>query len=812
MLVDEPDEAEAETEAEVNVEGDQVSLTPESAKLLKNAINKELAAGNEEGDDGDKISSSSSDEEIDETERAKRIQAEIEKEKQLKRKRREEKDDDEKQSARKKVATPRAKGLKILLKKKPVQKPSKPPTPPPELQHQLSPIHSPLHQTPPRQPSPIQSPLHLSPPHLSPPHIHVATPPHEQQPVVTSQQIFQTPPSTQPPVQITPGSSGYKRFPTVLEGLTLEEIGDFGFANDEQVKGLEKKMEEVLVENKKLLDREKKLEKRVKSVEAENTSLLKKIEADQTEIDILKVKVAELEEEKARRDEQNKYFELKNKELEAAKAMKEHEIYMMNKVLENMLGKSVEQRFEEIEGEEVRAKRQAGIDAEMKFKGKGVESSEVTERSIVPYTILESPIQNPRPISAISGIFEEVVLLDDVINEEEDIEEDDDEEDDDKEDDDDDDKVDDADDVFSESSHSDNDDDDNDQGGTGDVSGEGESVEDQNVDMREKLILRLELEVEEGEFRHVYTMKDIVEITRIADPDFKFDFEEELNAFDVNQQPDYEYKYVEEADVYDRVEVEDCTDEESNADELRRKVAKCLKDKNFDGTTKDPQKEEHKKWFRKSNERKFKRPLKFYKRDRDVSLGDIISWGFIPQVNAYAIRREFGVQYFECIQDIMSLPWNCHTSFIYWVYSCLTTEAVIIYRVENEVRYIHVYDPLWLVNYSAKDIECLFVNKTGFKVEDKDQAMQFQKVVSICFQKGINADNKLNSKWREIEKEEAREVEKRRKAREDKDNMLMHTVNQRMAGEEKKKVDENEKLRKLLMKKPKPREEKFKSL
>ncbi|XP_021975162.1 bromodomain-containing protein 4-like [Helianthus annuus] len=306
MLVDEPeeDEAEAETGAEGNVEGDQVSLTPESAKLLK-AINKELAAGNEEGDDGDKSSSSSSDEDIDETEQSQTPPSS---------------DGRKKQSARKRVATLRAKGLKILLKKKPFQKPSKPPTPPPEPQHQLSPIHSPLHQTPPRQPSPIQSPPHLSPPHLSPPHIHVATPPHEQQPVVTSQQFFQTPPSTQPHVQITPGSSGYKTFPTVPEGITLEEIGDFGFANDEQVKRLEKKMEEVLVENKKLWDRERKLEKRVKSVEAENTSLLKKIEADQTEIDILKVKVAELEEKKAHRYEKNKYFELKKQRIGSCKS------------------------------------------------------------------------------------------------------------------------------------------------------------------------------------------------------------------------------------------------------------------------------------------------------------------------------------------------------------------------------------------------------------------------------------------------------------------------------------------------------------
>ncbi|MFS7898982.1 hypothetical protein Hanom_Chr00s038500g01773281 [Helianthus anomalus] len=196
MLVDEPDadepKAEAEIEEEVNVEGD-VRLSPRSAKLLED-LNKfnaeqEKTSDDVEGDNVDQSSSSSSDEEIDETEHARRIKAEIEKEKQLKRKRKEDKDDDvyvpspehvvesqtppssggrKKQYARKRVATPRAKGLKILLKKKSVQTPSKPPSPPPEPQPQTSPIHSPLHQSPPRQPSPIQSPPHLSPPHLSP--------------------------------------------------------------------------------------------------------------------------------------------------------------------------------------------------------------------------------------------------------------------------------------------------------------------------------------------------------------------------------------------------------------------------------------------------------------------------------------------------------------------------------------------------------------------------------------------------------------------------------------------------------------------
>ncbi|MFS7903962.1 hypothetical protein Hanom_Chr01g00030311 [Helianthus anomalus] len=132
-----------------------------------------------------------------------------------------------------------------------------------------------------------------------------------------------------------------------------------------------------------------------------------------------------LEEEKARRDEQNGYFKLKNKELEVTNAKKEHEMYMMNKVLESLIGKLVEQRFEEIQLEEVRARRKAEIEAEMKNKDKGVQVEgvfEVTERAIVPSIVPESPIQNPCPVSAVFGVFENDVEIDDDDEEEDDDE------------------------------------------------------------------------------------------------------------------------------------------------------------------------------------------------------------------------------------------------------------------------------------------------------------------------------------------------------------------------------------------------------
>ncbi|KAJ0956783.1 hypothetical protein HanPSC8_Chr01g0019561 [Helianthus annuus] len=259
-----------------------------------------------------------------------------------------------KSNSRKRVITPAAPRLRILLNAKPIQESSQPPSPTPQAEPQQQP--SPPHYSPPKQPTP-------SPPQ-SPSQLHISSPV-DQQPPITSLHIIQTPPSTQPQVQTTPGSSGFKDFPHVPMNIALEDIGDFNFVTDDVLKKLQKKVEEVLADKKKL-------EKRVKTIEAENSSLLKRFDADQADIDILKVRIAELEEEMAWRDEQNEYFKLKNKELEANNTKKEHEMYMMNKVLENLIGKPVEQRFEEIELDEVRAQRKAAIEAEMKNKGKGV--------------------------------------------------------------------------------------------------------------------------------------------------------------------------------------------------------------------------------------------------------------------------------------------------------------------------------------------------------------------------------------------------------------------------------------------------------
>ncbi|KAJ0669036.1 hypothetical protein HanPI659440_Chr17g0696501 [Helianthus annuus] len=198
MLVDEPEEDEAEADAE----RDQGRLSPESAQLLKSlkeSFVAEKAVGEEGGNE--EQSSSSSDSEVDETEHWKKVVSE--KEKQKKRKRSGNDHDDlyvpslehvqdvqappssggrKKSNARKRVVTPKvARRLKVVLKSKPIQEPSQPPSPPPEPQQQPSP-----HQSPPaQQPDPIPSPpKQPTPPHLSSPpqsssQLHISTPTHE---------------------------------------------------------------------------------------------------------------------------------------------------------------------------------------------------------------------------------------------------------------------------------------------------------------------------------------------------------------------------------------------------------------------------------------------------------------------------------------------------------------------------------------------------------------------------------------------------------------------------------------------------------
>ncbi|KAJ0751621.1 hypothetical protein HanPI659440_Chr09g0314931 [Helianthus annuus] len=276
LLINEPEVEEPTVNVEENpyVGIEEVILDVDDVVVEQAAskeAQKEKVTDDIEGDDVDKdttSSSSSSDDEVDETEHLRRIQEATEKEKLLRKRKRQEKEDApyvpspqhvsgsqspplggrKKVGARKKVVSPKIRKVtpkisrsKIVLKKKPAKEPTKPPTPPPEPTPHQSPIQSTPHQSPPQQPSPPRQLFSTKTTNTTQTTI-----------TVTFSLLHLSPP--QPVIQTTPGSSGYKGFPVVPSNLdvSLDDVGDFDFANAAQVKNVEKKVDEVIAENKKL--------------------------------------------------------------------------------------------------------------------------------------------------------------------------------------------------------------------------------------------------------------------------------------------------------------------------------------------------------------------------------------------------------------------------------------------------------------------------------------------------------------------------------------------------------------------------------
>ncbi|KAJ0905548.1 hypothetical protein HanPSC8_Chr07g0295201 [Helianthus annuus] len=173
---------------------------------------------------------------------------------------------------------------------------------------------------------------------------------------------------------------------------------------------------------------------------------------------------------------------------------------------------------------------------------------------------------------------------------------------------------------------------------------------------------------------------EMLEELGLDDGKFKFDIEDEIPS---SLEKEYEFKYVHEADKYNDVIVEQGSDssdketvfhysgvdetfptlaelfKEQNEEEVRRKVVEKITTEGIPRTIpRENLVEERKKWFKvMPKERKFIRPLQYFTHDADISWGDILSWGYLEDLQVYAIRREKEVQYFEFLSDIKTLPW-----------------------------------------------------------------------------------------------------------------------------------------------------------
>ncbi|KAJ0435711.1 hypothetical protein HanIR_Chr17g0896331 [Helianthus annuus] len=176
------------------------------------------------------------------------------------------------------------------------------------------------------------------------------------------------------------------------------------------------------------------------------------------------------------------------------------------------------------------------------------------------------------------------------------------------------------------------------------------------------------------------TRAEMLEELGLEEGRFKFDIEDEIPQSPVK---DFESRYPHDADHYDDVIIKDASDSEEdeiefhydgidasfptfaemfkdkNEDEIKRKIVKKISTEGVPETIpREILAEEKKKWFKNMpKERKTLRALQFFTHNKNLSWGDILSWGYLEDLKVYAIRREEGVQYFEFLSDIASLPW-----------------------------------------------------------------------------------------------------------------------------------------------------------
>ncbi|MFS7996954.1 hypothetical protein Hanom_Chr12g01136021 [Helianthus anomalus] len=184
----------------------------------------------------------------------------------------------------------------------------------------------------------------------------------------------------------------------------------------------------------------------------------------------------------------------------------------------------------------------------------------------------------------------------------------------------------------------------------------------------------------EGELEVPRSRAEMLEKLGLDDGKFKFDIEDENPA---SPEKEYEFVYAQEIDKYNDVIVEDASDssdeetyfqysgvdetfpslaemfKDQNEDEIRRKIVEKISTEGVPRTIpRESLAEERKKWFRvMPKERNVIRPLQYFTHDKDISLGDILSWGYLEDLHVYAIRREQGVQYFDFLSDIKTLLW-----------------------------------------------------------------------------------------------------------------------------------------------------------
>ncbi|MFS8006519.1 hypothetical protein Hanom_Chr14g01250151 [Helianthus anomalus] len=232
-----------------------------------------------------------------------------------------------------------------------------------------------------------------------------------------------------------------------------------------------------------------------------------------------------------------------------------------------------------------------------------------------------------------------------------------------------------------------------------------------------------------------------------------------------------------------------------NEDEMRRKIVEKITTEGVPRTIpRENLAEERKKWFKvMPKERKFIRPLQYFTHDANISWGDILSWGYLQDLQVHKDPPWWNIDELVQTKNIKQFYYGLevkqHDQHL-WDYVKPQSKArypnwkpqypkqlvTILENGEKDVT-LDVKPPRCLKNMPLRAMEqdfyedfegwlnnettaeaviSLFDKSTGKsqRISILDPMWLYQKIVDVCFAQDIKSDSYWKSKWRVLEIDE----------------------------------------------------------
>ncbi|KAF5797548.1 hypothetical protein HanRHA438_Chr07g0292561 [Helianthus annuus] len=93
---------------------------------------------------------------------------------------------------------------------------------------------------------------------------------------------------------------------------------------------------------------------------------------------------------------------------------------------------------------------------------------------------------------------------------------------------------------------------------------------------------------------------------------------------------------------------------------------------------------------------------------------------------------------------LMPMKQNFLENMVLWCYDFDTHEADIVFK--DDQQNFRMFDPMWIINISASDINKLFRHDIFYEDKDAHQALRFQRVACFSFYRGIHAGSSWPAK------------------------------------------------------------------